>query len=172
MEKRYKGTVVMTIFFLLFAAMSTACSHEAGNLSVTARSGNQDIPVLEEDEQSFAPLVTGKELEEIPYIQLGSDVTVTFDGPVPSTVQFEDVVLNMDGSPKYRKGSNTIVDLVHQGNTVSFKLPTNPDAFLSSNSEDYLPGRTLRGFHLTFELDGQALSYLLVLRTDAEKAGE
>ncbi|MDD4658004.1 MAG: hypothetical protein PHW26_03050 [Eubacteriales bacterium] len=173
MEKRYKG-ILAVIFFFLLIAVATACNHEGDNSDVTARSGNQDIPVLEENEHSFGPLVSGKELEEIPYIQLGSDVTITFGGPVLSAVQFdiEDILLNMDGSPKYRKGLSASIDLVHHGNTVSFKLPTNPNAFLSSNSEDYLPGRTLRGFRLTFERDHQAFSYLLVLRTDAEKSGE
>lgn len=171
MEKRYSVTLVVIIYFLLLAVSSTACNHGT-DLDVTARSGNQDIPVLEENEQSFAPLVSSKEMEEIPYIQLGSDVTVTFGGPVPSAVQFEDVLLNMDGSPKYRTEPITDVNHVHQGSRISFKLYTHPGVFLSSDSEDYLPGRTLRGFRLAFELDSQEFSYLLVLRTDAESSGE
>lgn len=167
MERRYTGTVVAAIFLLLLAVASTACNHEVANLSVTARSGNQEIPVLEENEQSFAPLVSGKELEEIPYIQLGSDVTVTSSAPVPSEVQVENVLLNMDGSPKYRTDPRAVDDLVQQGGSISFKLHMHPDAFLSSNSEDYLPGKVLRGFRLTLELDGQEMSYLFVLRTDA-----
>lgn len=172
MEKRYKGTLVVIIFSLLLAVASTACNHDAANLDVNAQSGDQNIPVLEGNEQSFAPLVSGKELEEIPYIQLGSDVTVTFGGPVPSAVQVEDVLLNRDGSSKYTTGPRAVDDLVQQGSSISFKLYPHPDAFLSSDSEDYLPGRTLRGLRLTFQLDSQEFSYLLVLRTDAESSGE
>jgi hypothetical protein len=166
MAKRHKGVLTVVIFSLLIA-IATGCNNDGESLSVKARSGKQEILVPKENEQSFASLLAGKELTDIPYIKLGSKVT-TFGGQDLRRAEFniEDILLAMDGRPKY-KGVNTSIDLKHRGNKVSFKLPVNPSAFLSSNSEDYLPGKTLRGFRLTYQLDNETYSSIFVLRTDA-----
>lgn len=165
MKRRSQSRMVAVILLLLIAT-STACNGGA-NLDVTVQSDNQTISVLEENEQTFTSLLAGKDLEEIPYVQLGADVIVSSSGTFPRSVQVEDILLNLDGSPKFKEEMDIVVDHVYEGDEISFELKMHPAIFFSSNSEDYLPGRVVHGFRLTYEVDNQEVSYVFVLRTDA-----
>lgn len=137
--------------------------------NVTASAAGQSIPVIAEDpQQAFAPLVSGKPLEEIPYVPLGSSMKIELGGAVPSGLVIEDILLREDGSAKYASEVNQSVDYIQDGNTVSFQLQTHPAVFLSSSGQDYLPGRTLRGIRLAFNREDKAAVYLLAVRTDAQ----
>jgi hypothetical protein len=106
----------------------------------------------------------------LPYVKLGEDVEIRFQGKAPDSYELTDSVLKQDGTEKYWKPSPDIISLSHKNNTASFQLKENTMAFMSSQSKDYEPGATIRGFRLVCRWEDQIQEYAFVLRTDANKS--
>ena len=55
------------------------------------------------------------------------------------------------------------------GGTATITLSSHPAAFLSSNSEDYEPGKVIRGIVVRADIEGSSFAFAFIFRTDAGK---
>ena len=99
---------------------------------------------------------------EIPYVELETIIEIEIKGRVPDTIELKDSVLDENGVIKSRLREDKTIPF-----TFSNELDINPAVFLSSNIEDYSPGRTTRGFRLTCSWGDNQCEYDFIIRTDA-----
>ncbi len=110
-----------------------------------------------------------KEWPELPYVKPGTEIVFTIDGPAPDSMVLRDYVLNEDGTEKYWVDApQNEVAFAFENGAGSFALRGNFLSLLSSNSEDYEPGRSIRGFKLTCAWGENECEYAFILRTDAD----
>ena len=104
---------------------------------------------------------------DIPYIELGTTIEIEIKGIVPDRVELIDSVLNEDGDNKYTLREDITTPITFSNRKGTFELDMHPAVFLSSNSEDYLPGKTMRGFKLNCSWGDNQCEYGFIVRTDA-----
>jgi hypothetical protein len=68
---------------------------------------------------------------------------------------------------KYTLREDITTPITFSNRKGTFELDMHPAVFLSSNSEDYLPGKTMRGFKLTCSWGDNQCEYGFIIRTDA-----
>jgi len=105
-------------------------------------------------------------LIELPYINLGETISIEFDGKAPDSAVLTDHILNADGAEKYNITPET-VDIKWNKDKCSFVLDRNWATSLSSNSADYEPGATIRGFRLICKWGENKCEYTFIIRSDA-----
>lgn len=105
---------------------------------------------------------------DFPYVPLGTEIIFTMDGQTPDSMRLLDYVLNEDGTEKYpADGSQNEIAFSFEEGAGSFELPGNFRTLLSSDSGDYAPGKSLRGFKLICAWGENACEYAFILRSDA-----
>lgn len=109
----------------------------------------------------------GKSLSDYPYIELGEEITIEFDGPVPEAYTLNDYILDSDGGVKYSNEVTRELPIEFTDSTGTFVLDFNPASALSSNSEDYGPGSSVRGFLLICAWGDNECEYGFIIRSDA-----
>lgn len=106
--------------------------------------------------------------EDLPYISLGKEIEIKFLGKVPDTVVLTDYILMDDGNVKYNippsAANPTPLSFKHK--KTSFILSENFTALLSSQSADYEPGTTIRGFRIYCKDGKNDWEYGFIIRTD------
>lgn len=90
-----------------------------------------------------------------------------FSDTIPESIEMYDYVLQEDGTMKYSSLATESVSLELTDKVGSFKLKENLSSKLSSNSNDYEPGKLIRGFRLIGKWDEQLREYAFVIRSDA-----
>lgn len=120
-------------------------------------------------ENTFETIMKEESKIEIPYIKSGTIIEIKVKGRVPDTVELRDSVLNESGVIKYTTREDITIPFTFSNRKGAFMLEMNPAVFLSSNSEDYLPGKTIRGFRLTCSWGDNQCEYGFIIRTDATK---
>ncbi len=119
-------------------------------------------------ENTFETIMKEESKIEVPYIKLGTIIEIEIKGRVPDTVELRDYVLNESGVIKYTSREVIIIPFTFYNRKGAFMLEMNPAVFLSFNSEDYLPGKTMRGFRLICSWGGNQCEYGFIIRTDAD----
>ena len=156
------------------ALASDAPLVEPPHLGVTAG----DVPIVS---ASSADVLGGAELYiedafralakggiEPKRIPLGTTITMRIDGPQPDNCRLTDYILTEDGEIKYQSDvESEPIPLAYDEEMYSFDLPVNMSAMFSSNTGDYMPGRTIRGFSVQCKWGETAHEYAFLLRTDA-----
>ena len=105
---------------------------------------------------------------EWPRIPLGTNITMKIEGAQPDAYRLIDYVITEDGEYKYHSDVEPEpIALSYDGEAYHFDLPENWTVGFSSNSEDYEPGRTIRGFRFECSWGENACEYAFILRTDA-----
>ncbi|MDX5474744.1 MAG: hypothetical protein LPK00_04325 [Bacillaceae bacterium] len=104
--------------------------------------------------------------DELPYIALNETIHIEVSNLNGKELVIEDYILNKNGSFKYADGVVESYTIPLTNGKASFKLQTNGAEFFSSNSDDYLPGNTIRGFIVYSE---STTLFSFVLRTDASE---
>ncbi len=108
---------------------------------------------------------------EVPYINLGEEITITFEGKAPDTFTLTDYILTSQYTQKYDSKTAVECDAAISDNAITFTLNENYAAYLSSLLDDYNPGNTYRGFKLYckwYENNNiEDCEYVFVVRTDA-----
>ncbi|HEX3029632.1 MAG TPA: hypothetical protein VHT34_10105 [Clostridia bacterium] len=125
--------------------------------------------VVCEGEDAFKSILK-KSANTVPYIKLGKTITIEFKKSRPDTVEIYDYILTKNGDRKYDDRSKVRIPATIKDGKCSFKFKGNPASMLSSNSEDYKPGRTLRGFQVICKWSNKSADeceYGFVIRTDA-----
>ncbi|MNG02238.1 hypothetical protein D3C84_852560 [compost metagenome] len=121
----------------------------------------------------FQQMVATADAATIPYIELGSAIQLLLNGITPESYRLTEYILNKDGSLKYapspEHSSQDPMMISFQDGAGAFILKPNPMALLSSQSSDYGPGATMRGFRFVTNIAGQMKEYTFVLRSDASE---
>ncbi|WP_127533072.1 hypothetical protein [Paenibacillus kobensis] len=125
----------------------------------------------ESDSELFQSMVGAAGTADIPYIKLGSAVEVQLHGITPESYRMTEYILNPDGSLKYAPSPDQPpqqpMAMSFQEGAGAFILNPSPMASLSSQSADYEPGATIRGFRFVTNNAGKMKEYAFVLRSDA-----
>ena len=121
----------------------------------------------EEDNYIFKLYANENSIETAPYVAIGSKIEIDFIDNPPDSIKLFDWLLKEGGRIKYDHKLKKEVPLDYSGGKYSFDLDGNFASFLSSDSKDYMPGNTIRGFNMRCAWDGKEYDYGFVLRTDA-----
>lgn len=175
--KRYlKGCILFSL--VMSVLLLSACkgeSRQEPHIKITA--GGQEIQGIyygdrynntrEEIEKRLKNVMENKNLEELPYIALKERITIEAENFKTKDFKVFDYILTKDGAIRYNEQvEQTSIVPVNMGKATII-LSANPSASLSSNSEDYLPGKTIRCFVIRAEINGSSFAFAFILRTDA-----
>lgn len=138
---------------------------KAGNNNITAIVKSSNINEYNDLEtEIFQSIMKEKDIT-IPYIKLGETIQINTGNEDNNTYQLKDYILNEDGTLKYEKKTIKSTEIKFDKGVGSFVLNENLWANLSSNSADYEPGKSIRGFHLMYK--DKKEEYAFIVRTDA-----
>jgi len=104
---------------------------------------------------------------EIPYIQFGEEIKLILQHDPPVSYTLFDDILNENGTRKYSQLATREVAFHFEDRKGTFLLAPNAASLLSSDSRDYAPGRTIRGFTLICHWENESIEYSFIVRTDA-----
>lgn len=127
--------------------------------------GNHYNETREDIEKRLKMVMEDSKLEDIPYVAINDTITIETDNFKTDEFKVFDYILNQTGEILYYElGQKSTIAVEYGKSTIV--LPTNMAFSLSSNSEDYLPGRTLRCFVLRPEMNDSTFTFAFILRTD------
>lgn len=109
---------------------------------------------------------------KIPYVKLGEKIEIIFRDKTPSKYELKDYILRENGTLKYNDPTIQPIPIKFNKNTASFILEPNLFVYLSSNSKDYEPGSTIRGFRLICNWANKKQEYAFIIKTDANKEAD
>ena len=115
-------------------------------------------------EGTFQTIMKGKAKTDLPYVKLNTELHIEFKGTTPDSVKLEDHILNADGNMKYKEIQTIPIEF--KNDKGSFILVSNPAALLSSDSSDYEPGASIRGFRLICKWDENECEYAFIIRSN------
>lgn len=105
--------------------------------------------------------------DSIPYVELGSTISLNFADSRPMSVSVIEVIATADGSRRYGEPTDRTLEIELSGNNlVTFAVEKNWADALSSYSGDYQPGNSFRWYRIICEDGEKSVEYGLWLRTD------
>lgn len=106
---------------------------------------------------------------ELAYLELGTEILVSFDGEKPEELEVRDSVIDEEGNLRYGDRVTEIRDCRWQEDqkAYTFYLSGHFGSVLSSDLADYEPGACLRGLEIHYRWDGKDYTSRFVVRTDA-----
>ena len=117
---------------------------------------------------SFKRMMSQTSINDLPLSENGDEVYIHFDSKLPDSATLTEYILKENGNMKYNiDGMECTLKLESSGSKASFTIQPNFATSLSSNSEDYLPGNTIKGYQLVCAWEKNECEYLFVLRGDA-----
>jgi len=106
--------------------------------------------------------------DDLPYIKNGETVTIVFDSSIPDSVALTEHLLRENGDGKYNiAGMEYEVMLQASDSRASFTIEPNWATALSSDSGDYAPGGTIKGYRLVCSWGDNECEYGFIVRGDA-----
>ncbi|WP_405168448.1 hypothetical protein [Paenibacillus sp. FSL H3-0286] len=148
-------------------AMPEITIHMDGKV-IQSQTLSREVGIELDDESALFQAQMKDSAASIPYVKLGETIHIDFDDKAPDTYEVKDYILDDEGRLKYDERMAKPLNIEFADRKATFKLESNLAAFLSSNSKDYEPGATIRGFHLTGKWADQTKDILFVVRTDAK----
>jgi len=125
---------------------------------------------------SFPMLMTEKTIDDLVYIPNGEDITIYFENhnDFPGSFVLTEFILREDGSYKYNINGMDYDDGIFTYRdpfgeylrSFSITIKSNYATLASSFSGDYLPGNTIKGYHLVCTWDGNECEYSFIIRGD------
>lgn len=126
---------------------------------------SREVADIEHDDvSSFIELCTSK---DIPYVDLDTKVEFRHDGKKVKNAKLYEYILKENGERKYNKSIYKPLEFTESNDKIFIPVGQNFMTGLSSNTDDYKPGNTFRGFRLVFNDGSKNQEYCFVLRTDA-----
>jgi beta-lactamase regulating signal transducer with metallopeptidase domain len=122
--------------------------------------------------ENFAAFMEDKAIGDLPHVSTGATVTVDFGSYPPNAVIVSESILNEDGAPKWRTDEfPKNYNMGMAGGIGTFSIEPNYATALSSDSADYEPGKTIKGYKLVCQWlkpDGSIneCEYAFVIRSD------
>ncbi|MBD8497346.1 hypothetical protein [Paenibacillus arenosi] len=176
---------ILFLFLIMITPVIAACSNEtytsasSDRVEVLFTTGNHSIPFATNSNsiksaekaiptELFQSLIQDTS-KTIPYIKLGEKIQIDLKNNAPRSSELKEYLLRNDGTLKYKEETAKTIDLAFQDGNGSFMLEENIASFLSSNTQDYEEGATLRGFHFVGEWDNRKEEFVFVVKTDATK---
>jgi len=146
--------------------------------SITVRSGSTEIDwvvgkniwnnSIYDRLDNFQWIMRDTVIDELPYIQNGETITIVFDSRIPDSVALTEHLLRGNGDEKYNiSGMECEVTLDASDSRASFTIETNWATALSSDSGDYAPGGTIKGYRLVCRWGDNECEYGFIIRGDA-----
>lgn len=132
---------------------------------------NQWRGVVYDREDTFQAIMKDRRKTDLPYIQQGKEFVIEFNGTVPDSAELQDHILDAEGNVKYTQREIRTYPIEFKNKRGSFVLSSHPAAFLSSNSSDYEPGASVRGFRLLCRWGENECEYAFIIRTTALISG-
>ncbi|RJE86920.1 hypothetical protein D3P07_17215 [Paenibacillus sp. 1011MAR3C5] len=143
---------------------------------ITIQSGDSEIPFVsrvvnnsdnpDDRSDAFETLINNK--VEIPYLQIREKIQLILEKDAPVSQTLYDEILNENGTIKYNELSTKEVVFHFNDKIGTFILAPNLASQLSSNSQDYEPGKSIRGFTLICNWENKSIQYSFIVRSDAE----
>jgi hypothetical protein len=123
-------------------------------------------------ENTFKTILKEDSKIVVPYIKLGKTLNIEFKQNPPEVIEIFDYLLNEKGENKYSDKTIIQIPAKLKGGKFSFEFNQHFATALSSNSDDYKDGRTLRGFKINCRWgnkeSGNECEYGFIIRTDAD----
>jgi hypothetical protein len=121
---------------------------------------------------TFKTILAETSVEKLPHVKNGRIVVIRFRGNTPESVTLTEYILKEDGEERFNiPGMEYTVTLDQVHNRAAFTITTNWATALSSNSADYLPGNTLKGYRLECAWGQNSCEYLFIIRGDGDNCG-
>ena len=168
----------ISLFFIFTLFLLTGCKGKTlEEPSIKILADNQEMQVIyygdkynktaEEIETRLKSYMEGKDLEDLPYIKLNEEIIIETENFQIKEFEVFDYILTELGEFRYDERTvQTSVAPVNDGKA-TINLSTNFASGLSSNSDDYLPGKTIRCFVINADIEGSPFTFAFILRTDA-----
>ena len=164
------------VFPLLFMVGCSGKMMEEPSMKIVA--DNKEMQVIyygdkynnttEEIETRLKSAMEGKNLEDLPYVELNEKIIIETENFQTKEFEIFDYILTESGELRYdEKTVQTSVVPVNDGKA-TITLSNNLASSLSSNSEDYLPGKTIRCFLIRTDIEDSSFAFAFILRTDAK----
>ncbi len=176
-SKIYSRCAVLIVYVMMVLALS-ACAKATPEPSLTITIGDQSIKPIHygdrynesrEDIERFLDFpFEDATWEELPYFALGEEVVIEATNFETDFFTVEDAILKQDGTFKYGEQSTNSYELEVVDGIAKFEIPDHFATSLSSNSEDYKPGHTIRAFVLRAKIDKADFVFAFVIRTNAD----
>jgi hypothetical protein len=170
--------IILSALIILLTLTVSGCNlrmSEPPAIEVTA--GNKHIPyvvglnqwnnIAYDREGTFHTLMRNTSLDDLPYVRLKEVISISFQGAIPDSMVLVGYVLDARGDIKYPPVKMKPIPFKLNHKQGSIILEEDPIVLLSSNSEDYEPGHTIRGFQLNCTWGDNSAEYGFILRTDA-----
>lgn len=175
--KRYlRGCLLLCLLFTI-SLMTAYNSKNTEEPRMKILAGGQEIQVIyygdrynksiEEIEKNLVKFMKNGDLEALPYIDLTEIITIVAENFETKKYTISDYILTTTGTFRYNTKSvlTSVVPVNYRKSTMV--LTRNPSASLSSNSYDYMAGKSIRCFVIRTDIDGSPFTFAFILRTDA-----
>lgn len=117
-------------------------------------------------EDTFHTIMKAK--KDIPYIKQEKEIQIEFLGLMPDSTKLEDFVLDSNGNKKYNETVKPkTIPIKFSNKKGKFIISQNYASMFSSNSKDYEPGASIRGFRLNCKWGEDECEYAFIIRSDA-----
>ena len=140
----------------------------AGDISIGWQVGkNEWNGSIYDRMDNFHRIMSQTSFDDLPYVGNGETITIQFAGDVPESYTLTEYILRDTGDMKYNiPGMECVISFDSDGFGAFFVEP-NFATGLSSNSEDYLPGNTIKGYRLVCRWGRNVCEYGFIIRSDA-----
>jgi hypothetical protein len=183
MERKVLAVILCTLFLCGWlsdcGAQSQKTPAQTGEFpKIKLSSGSTDIEwviginrlgnAITDREDNLTWLMKDQQSGDLVYLKNKEFITIKFDGKSPDTVKLTEHIIKADGTPKYTtENEGTVIDITFKNGKGSFIIQPNYATALSSNSNDYLPGNTIKGYRLLCNWGTDECEYAFVIRGDA-----
>lgn len=170
-----KKSLALVLLFILVTSLFVGCQNSMAKVpGIRVTSGDSEIQqvsglnkwdgaVYDRMENFLYYFDIGNKPQ---YLEIGSEITIEFEGQQPDAVQITDAVLTESGKLKYADAVTKQVEFTRQEETFSFPLADHVAVYLSSDLADYEPKSVLRGFKLLCTWGENECEYAFIIRTD------
>ncbi len=174
MKKATFTTISLLILFtlIIWGSMATSkkevskVSIDIGNKKIHSTSKSSIKTSFDSDDSDIFESIIKNTDQVLPYVKLGEEIKISIAGETPDACELYDYILNDAGSLKYENQTNrTMISFID--GQATFILKQNLWANLSSNSDDYEQGETIRGFKLVCSWANEEQEFAFIIRTDA-----
>jgi hypothetical protein len=176
--KKVQWPIISCLVVLLFLTafyLNKRHANSAIELKATAGSDHSTSVVKsrivetlnDQDSDLFQSIINDSTII-VPYAKLGETVHLKLkDDKEASSYELKEIILNKNGTFKYDSKLDRAVYINFINGSTSFNLSANTSSMLSSNTEDYKPGASLRGYRFVCKWENQIQEYAFIIRTDS-----
>jgi hypothetical protein len=116
-------------------------------------------------EDTFKTILKKVSISELPYIEIGNTVTISFKNNPPSKFNIMDILVDENGKQRDSNKEIVTIPVKLKDGKVSFKIEKHLASDLSSY---YIEGKTdIRGFRMIATWGENECEYAFIIRTDS-----